>query len=304
MKEGPYVKFENILKYNKFIILRAYDCVVNRIRIIEERIELPNENYLEFAVTLARQAGAIMKKDFSLATSANWKDDLTPVTKADMKITNLVGEAIKKEFPGHGLLTEEQEVTASNGYLWVCDPIDGTFAFAHGLPTAVFALALTYHGRCILGVSYDPFLDRLYRAQEGMGAFLNEKKVNVSAATALDLTVIGVSLWARAAYEVAPLFQLLEQRNVLVVNLASNIYTSSLVAAGSLAACIYNDDKAHDMAAVKILVEEAGGKVTDLQGNAQMYDGSEPIRGGIISNGLLHDQLVKLVAESINLKPA
>ena len=139
--------------------------------------------YLEIAKDIALKAGGIMKQYFSFETHKELKQDHTPVTLADTTINSLVIQELKKHFPNHGVLGEEESnYDENNEYIWVCDPIDGTIPFSIGMPTNVFSLALTHNGEVILGVIYDPYLDRMVWAEKGKGTFCNGKQIFVSKA--------------------------------------------------------------------------------------------------------------------------
>lgn len=251
-------------------------------------------NFKKFSVDLAKEAGKITKDAFFKRHITNWKQDDSPVSEVDLQIDNLVNERIKLAFPDHGILSEESDETASHSeYVWVCDPIDGTFPYMHGMPSATFSLALVKNGVPILGVIYDSFLDRLFFAEKGKGAELNGVPMSVSKVNTLQKTIVGISLWLHAPYNLAPLMGAFQAELALPINLAANIYMSALVASGNIGGVIYNDTKPHDAAAVKIIVEEAGGKVTDLYGNEQRYDA--PITGMVASNGLLHQQILDII---------
>src|SRR3990167_6073867 len=137
-------------------------------------------SYKDFAINLAYKAGERMRKDFTLGMKKEWKKDKTPVTVTDTVINRMVIDAIEKEYPSHSILGEEENKMKESEYVWVCDPIDGTVPFAHGFPIFAFSLALVKNGAPILGVIYDPMLDRLVYAEKGKGAFLNSKPIKVS----------------------------------------------------------------------------------------------------------------------------
>src|SRR3989344_1795821 len=134
---------------------------------------------LEFAKGIAREAGALMRQNFTLGMKKEWKDDDTPLTKTDLAINQLVLEAVQKKYPEHSYIGEEGNNIKESEYTWVCDPVDGTIPFSHGYPTFAFSLALTKNGESILGVIYDPIMDRLVHAEKGRGAFLNGKRIAV-----------------------------------------------------------------------------------------------------------------------------
>jgi len=254
--------------------------------------------YKDFAVLLAKEAGAVMRTDFSLAMEKEWKEDNTPLTETDLAINALALERIKKAYPSHSVIAEEgSDFRESDEFVWVCDPVDGTIPFSHGVPTSVFSLALVHQGKSILGVVYDPFGDRLFVAEKGKGAFLNGKKISVSKHDTFENAVIGINWSHRSPVDLLQLFGALKQKKTRGLNVGSIIYMGALVAAGEFAAIIYPNKKVHDSASVKILVEEAGGKVTDLWGNDQRYD--RPTNGIVASNGVMHEKILALIRETV-----
>lgn len=245
---------------------------------------------LDFAIGLAREAGEIMRQNFTLGMKKEWKSDDTPITVTDLQINALVMNAVQKKYPTHSFIGEEGSNVIESEYTWVCDPVDGTVPFSHGYPTFAFSLALTKNGESILGAIYDPIMDRLLHAEKGTGAFLNEKKISVSKDTDFGKKsfVEGTGGDSFPAIRGA-----LEAKGCYVPLIYSCVYASMLVATGEFLAAYYNFDKPWDGAAVKIIVEEAGGKVTDLKGKEQRYD--RVINGFIASNGVIHQKLVALI---------
>lgn len=256
-------------------------------------------NYKEFAINLAQMSGEIMRKNFTLGMNKEWKSDNSPLTVTDKAINNLVIKEVNTLFPDHSVVAEEgSSIVKESDYTWVCDPIDGTFPFSHGYPCFVFSLALTYKGKSILGVIYDPIMDRMFFAQSGKGTYLNGAKTRVSNNKIIQNTVLDCVTWSGAKYELFPVFNLISKSGGHPATILSICYSSSLVACGEFSASIYPDTKPWDAAAVKIIVEEAGGIVTDLFGNDQHYDKS--INGFIASNGYVHNQLLKLIKSSLS----
>jgi len=117
------------------------------------------KNYKDFAVSLAFQAGKIMKQNFVTGMQKEWKEDHTPLTKTDLAINELVLDAVRLNYREHGVLAEEESNFNGEDFVWVCDPIDGTFPFSHGYPTFTFSLALVKNGKPILGLLFDPRSD-------------------------------------------------------------------------------------------------------------------------------------------------
>jgi myo-inositol-1(or 4)-monophosphatase len=256
------------------------------------------EKYKEFAVRIAKESGKIMKDYFTIGMVRKEKADTSPVTEADLKINSLVIKEVSKLFPLHSVLGEEESnMIKGSEYVWVCDPIDGTIPFSLGLPISTFSLALVKNGEVILGVVYDPFCDRLYYAEKGKGSYLNDKKIHVSDYSTLNKARIEYEMWNGSKYDLQPLVNELKKYNTMFLHFASYINPSVLVAAGEFTATVFPGTTAHDAAAVKIIVEEAGGKVTDIFGNEQRYD--QPINGLLASNGVLHDKLVVLTKQFV-----
>ncbi len=252
-------------------------------------------NYLSFALDLARDAGGIMKQNFILGMKKEWKSDATPLTETDTKIHTLVCDAIAREFPTHAVLSEEGEGDKKNAgseYVWVCDPVDGTHNFAHGIPTATFLLSLVHSGKPILAVIYDPFMDRLFYAESGKGAFMNGTAIHVSKAPVLKNSVVALG---KVNKTLLPVYGVLrEEKGVRVISGLSIGYVGALVAAGEFSACIFSGRDPHDTVAIQLLVEEAGGRATDLAGGTvERYD--REVNGQVASNGLVHEEILEII---------
>jgi len=257
--------------------------------------------YKKIAVKLAEEAGRVMLKYFDNNTETEWKEDKTPVTIADKEINKLVIKTIKENFPDHNIIGEEESALNDNSeYSWVCDPIDGTIPYMHGIPTSVFSLALVRDGEVILGVTYDPFMKKLFFAQKGQGAFLNGKKIYIKGEQGNKKVrqVVALEWWYNAPNKLVKLFEKLNTNEYIVAIPISIVYDSMMVASGEFCGAIFAGKTVHDIAAVKIIVEEAGGIVTDLYGNDQRYDGE--IKGAIIASEEYHSKLLAKVKTVIN----
>lgn len=246
------------------------------------------KNHLDIAVQIAKQAGDIMRRNFTIGMKKEWKADSTPLTVTDTTVNALVIAEIAKHFPDEGIVGEEQSAEKSGDYVWVVDPVDGTAPFSHGIPTFVFALALTHKGNPILGVIYDPIMDRLLHAEKGKGTWLQGKQVRVSPMTSFRQSMINLDT------DTIPLLrEPLTDQAAWCYTFNSAVYGGMMVALGEFVAEVYAYDKPWDGAAMKIIVEEAGGKVTDLEGNEQRYD--RAIKGCVATNGIIHDRLITLI---------
>ena len=256
------------------------------------------KEYLIFAKDIAKYAGKIMLKYFNQDNGASYKGDKTIVTLADTEINSYLIKQVKEKYPGHCVDGEEEQFGKSD-YVWVCDPVDGTAMYARHIPVAVFSLALVINGISVVGVVYDPFTDSLYTAIKGQGAFKNNERIKVNDYALEDIkTVCHCDMWSKAKYYVCNVFE--ELRKVTRLNdIGSIIRASCCVATGDYSLTIFTgtEHKHCDIAAVKVIVEEAGGKVTDLFGNEQRYDRS--IKGALISNGKVHNEVVEVIKKHI-----
>ena len=259
------------------------------------------KEYLDFAVDVAKHAGKVMKKYFTIDNGADYKYDNTIVTKADKEINAYLIKKVKSTYPTHSVDGEEEKFGDSN-YVWVCDPVDGTAMFARHIPVSVFSLALVVNGESKVGVVYDPWTDSMYTAIKGHGAYRNGEKISVSDISIDDKrSVIQYDMWVNAEYNLIDVVRELAQVSYCV-SIGSIIRASMCIANGDFTLAVFPGTigKYCDIAAVKVIVEEAGGKVTDMFGNEQRYD--EKINGALISNGVNHDEVIELIKKYIKNK--
>lgn len=252
--------------------------------------------YKDFMIDLAGRAGEIMLANFSLGMKKDWKEDNTPLTVTDTTINKMVIEEVEKNFPDHALLGEEESNMKESDYTWVCDPVDGTIPFSHGYPTFMFSLALTHNGKSIAGVLYDPTLKRMFYAEKGKGAFLNNRPIHVSSVSNFKNAMVNLDTDVRLIGLRKKIIDIVG-KDAYATTFYCATYGASLVACGEFVAQVYEYDKPWDGAAVKIIIEEAGGKVTDLAGNEQDYD--KTINGFVATNGFVHDELIREIQSSL-----
>lgn len=254
------------------------------------------KEYLDFAISIAMEAKNINKKYFGEAMESEYKNDKTIVTIADKEINEYLIKRVKKEYPDHAVDGEEEKFGDSK-YKWVCDPIDGTAMFARGIPTSVFSLALVIDGISTIGVVYDVFTDKLYTAIKGEGAYCNGKRIHVSDLKLDDMrSVCHYDMWPSCEYNIYDVIKELGKKSYFV-SIGSIIRASVAVASGEFVACIFpgTTGKNCDIAAVKVIVEEAGGKVTNFYNQEDRYD--MDIRGAVISNGVVHDEIINVICK-------
>lgn len=276
-------------------------CLAANLRILIEVNEQDLKTYLEFAQKLADQAGKIMLQYFRADHEIELKEDDSPVTIADKAVNSMVIMAVKEKFEGHGVLGEEESFNTDSDLLWVCDPIDGTVGYTYHLPIAMFSLALVKNGTPIVACAFNPFTNDKYWAVQGQGAFRNGHKITVSRRH------WGTAAVARTASNRAedPLNSPKILRKVMAegnrpVQTYGCVFKSCLIAEGSIEGYIFTGPNAHDVAATALIVTEAGGRVTDIEGNQQGYN--TRINGAILSNGQIHQQLLDLVKEHANTR--
>jgi len=250
--------------------------------------------YLSFAIDLAQQAGDIMRHNFHGNMKKEWKEDDSPLTVTDTTINNLVIDQVKAQYPGHAILGEEASFSIEGAdYVWVVDPVDGTIPFSHGVPTFVFSLALTYKGESIVGVVYDPIMNRLLHAEKDKGAFLNGQPLHVSTSGTLAHTVLNIDGPQSEEFPVDHMPKKIHEVKGRITKFSCLAYGGMMVALGEYSAAICTGWLPWDIAALKVIVEEAGGKVTSLYGEEQAYN--KNIKGALISNGLVHDEVLHLL---------
>jgi fructose-1,6-bisphosphatase/inositol monophosphatase family enzyme len=251
---------------------------------------------LALAKAIALKAGKVMMKYYDIDQQPKVKIDNSMVTIADIEINDLVIKELKKAFPKDGVIGEEKSTSDYGmGRKWFCDPIDGTAGYIWGTPTAMFSLALVVDGQSVVGVAYDPFQKRMYYAVRGNGAFCNGKKIRVSDKK-LSEGILAVTGGA-AVIDKPKYFSMLRENGTRLAAFSGLVHKGVLVARGRLVGFIEHTGKrlspsAHDIAALHVIVEEAGGRITDLDGNEITY--SKPIKGEfLISNNVIHEDLLK-----------
>jgi len=255
--------------------------------------------YLETAIDAVRRAGQLQRQAFGGTFQISKKGSIDLVTEVDLAVERMVRALIAERHPGHDVLGEElggpPEGDRSR-FCWICDPLDGTTNFAHGLPLFCSTIALEVDGELRVGAVYDPTRDELFTATRGGGAFLNGARIAVSRADALinALLVTGFPYAVQQKLEdLVGLFARFLARARAVRRLGSAALDMCYVAAGRLDGFWEEGLNAWDIAGGVLIIEEAGGRVTDLDG------GPFVLRSGriIASNGLLHEQMRAVIAE-------
>lgn len=246
------------------------------------------EDRLNTAKALAREAGAIIKDNFGKKHSIELKTDLSPVTAIDKQINSLVAETLKTAFPEDGLLGEEESYgSGSEKYQWICDPLDGTKPFILGLPFSVFMLALSQDGKILLSVVYDPYADKLYHAIKNEGAFCNDAPIKVNPERIDEgYALVGADSFIFAAQ--------LKKITRGIEPVPGTGYKCMMLASGRGLGMINDSADFHDIGPGSLIVEEAGGRVSGL--NGEELDYSKEIGGVIVSNGTAHKDFLEIAS--------
>jgi len=250
------------------------------------------------AVDAARAAGQLLHREHPRTRQVSYKGTVTNlVTEMDGRAETLVADALLKHFPDDGILGEEGGARAGrSGRRWIIDPLDGTTNYAHGLPIYSVGIGLERDGVVTLGIVYDPSRDELFVAERGAGAWMNDTRLAVSSTIELDRSLLATGF----PYDIRtnPDNNLKEYatfavRARAVRRLGSALLDLAYVAAGRLDGFWELTLGPWDVAAASVLLEEAGGRITDLRGGA--VDIERP--RVVASNGHIHESILAVLAE-------
>ncbi len=253
-------------------------------------------------IMAAREAGKIQKRYFFMETSQKeiklkkWRN---LVTKADLESEKKIISTIKKGFPSHGILSEESgHEKSSSDYLWVIDPLDGTHNFLKGLELFCVSIAVSYKKNVIMGAAFDPMRNHLYFAERGKGAFLNGKRIHVSEDkdfdTCLMFTPCGPAKNLRKRRIEIAYFKEMIKKAFGQRAFHSLVLELCYVAKGSAGGVLEGKTHPWDFAAAALILEEAGGRVTDTEGKPWNLE----MRSIVASNKLLHNKLMRIVGKA------
>ena len=245
---------------------------------------------LEVAIAAAKAAGEVAVRYFRSGLTVEYKADRSPVTHADRACEQRVIEVLHETFPDYGIVGEEFGERPGARARWIIDPIDGTKNFIRGIPYFATLIGLEEDGEITLGVIYAPAVDDLLYAQKGQGAFDRNGRLHVSPIASLRQGLLvfgGIDIFREAGYWDG--FERLvrvsgRQRGF------GDYFGHTFVARGQAEAMVELDLKPWDLAPIKIIIEEAGGRFTDFTGAPTIYGGT-----AIASNGAVHDEILQLL---------
>ncbi len=255
---------------------------------------------LNFAIQTARDAGRVLAERFGRALEITHKSELDLVTESDLASERLIIDRIKTHYPRHAILAEESGASEpadrekESDWRWIIDPLDGTTNYAHGYPCFCVSIGLENKGRMEIGVVYDPMRDEMFTAERGRGAALNGRRIQVSPTP----TLAGALLCTGFPYDV-------RQRNQFARHFANFIMAAqgvrrdgaaaldlAYVAAGRFDGFWEEGLKPWDVAAGALIIEEAGGRVSNYLGEPlNIY--TPPV---VASNGLVHEEMMRVLA--------
>src|SRR6267378_2913924 len=241
-------------------------------------MSLMSEDHLKAAVEIAREAGAILREEFDRPLQITYKGDADLVTQADKRSEAAIVKRLTEFFPEHGIAAEEgtgHESASQSEYRWHVDPLDGTTNFAHGYPCFCVSLGLAQRDTVIAGVVFNPFYNELFAAARGQGATLNGKRIQVSkiATLATSLLCTGFPVHKRLANPNIHYYWDFTLRSHGVRRDGSAALDLACVAAGRFDGFWEFGLQKWDTAAGLLLVEEAGGTVSDFSGHPYSLGG-------------------------------
>jgi myo-inositol-1(or 4)-monophosphatase len=253
--------------------------------------------YKEILIEATKAGANELQKYFNGKFSISHKEGINNlVTEADFASDKAIRSVIKTAFPDHGIVSEEADAKISESdYRWIIDPIDGTVNFANGIPICCVSIGLEFKREMFMGAVYNPNLNEFFFAEKGKGAFLNDEKISVGNKTEVSTSCLVTGFpYNYLDQPNGPLevFAKLIKRGIPVRRLGSAAIDLCWVAAGRFDGFYEHELHAWDSAAGFLMVEEAGGKVTNLKG--EKYNPFQP--GIIATNGKIHDELQKIIA--------
>lgn len=251
--------------------------------------------FLEVATEIAREAGAILRHEFDRPKKISYKGEVDIVTESDRRSEALIVARLRKHFPDHAIIAEEGGGGGVGAkYCWHVDPLDGTTNFAHGYPCFAVSIGLAEDGQSIAGAVFNPISDELFTAARGEGAYLNGKQIQVSAIEKLATSLVATGFPTHHRKRSANMNYYWEYtlRSHGVRRDGSAALDLCSVACGRFDAFWEFNLNSWDTAAGVLLVQEAGGKVTDLSGGPYRLGGPQMLA----SNGRIHGEMQEVAA--------
>jgi len=247
---------------------------------VDRIVGVSGKTAIEVAREAAVKAGVILLERFGQVTEVSFKGRGNIVTDVDLEVERQIFAVLGPEFPSMSLLGEESDWTRpDSGYAWIVDPLDGTRNYASGIPFFSVVVGLVLDGEVLVGVNYDPMRGEMFHAEHGKGAFLNDEPIHVSRKTAIEECVLGMDMSynddgaSNGLNAVLSLWPGMQTVRIM----GSSALGISYAAAGRHDLYFHHQLEPWDQVAGLLLVEEAGGVITDRTGK----------RAGLYSDGLI-----------------
>jgi myo-inositol-1(or 4)-monophosphatase len=253
-------------------------------------------SYLETAIDIARESGALLATYFEKRVAFELKGDFDLVTEADRASERLVVERLRSHFPSHSIVAEEGGGhEGKSGYRWYVDPLDGTTNFAHGYPIYNVTMGLELDGEMQVGVVFDPSRQEMFSAERGAGAYLNNRRIRVSSAKSLESSLVSTGFPSRKRHLNVNIhfYHQMAMATHGVRRGGSAAIDLAYVACGRLEAFWEFGLNPWDMAAGTLLVTEAGGRCSDMKGGVHTMQSPHLLT----DNGAIHEETLELFAE-------
>jgi myo-inositol-1(or 4)-monophosphatase len=245
----------------------------------------------------AVHAGAdLLRHYFEGTFEIQSKDSLNNlVTEVDKKAEEAIIDVIRAEFPEHFILSEEAgEMSTGSEYKWIIDPIDGTVNFAHGIPICCISIGLEHNGVMMLGAVFNPFMNELFFAERGKGAFLNNRPLKVSNNNQMESACLVTGFpyrWVEVHMDPISVFERFIRMGLPVRRLGSAAIDLCWVAAGRFDGFWEYNLNPWDIAAGYLIIEEAGGRISNFNGDPySVYD-----KQTLATNGKIHEAMLKII---------
>ncbi|MFA6550107.1 MAG: inositol monophosphatase family protein [Candidatus Gracilibacteria bacterium] len=259
--------------------------------------------YLKFALKIAKEAGKEIAKNFDLQKSVEFKSIKNPVTTIDRHIEKVITKSINKAYPSHKILAEEQDFTRKNNqknsrdksspkFLWIIDPIDGTKNFIHGIPFVAVSIALQIENEIAVGVIHAPILNQTFYSAKNSASYLNGKKITASKTKKLEDALLTTGMQPIFHEKEIAYYTNFCKKAGAVRRLGSAALDLCYIACGKLDGCFETALKPWDVAAGILILKNAGGKTTGFKGKPLNYlkDGNV-----LSSNALIHPQMLATI---------
>ncbi len=247
------------------------------------------------AISAAKEAGKLLNNNFQKPKEMSFKGKSDIVTKVDLESEKIILDLIRSHFPDHAILSEEAGFTGSDTakYMWIVDPLDGTMNYYYGMNPYRVGICLLEDKQPILNVLYNPTKEEIYVAQKGEGAFLNDKKITVSDNADLKNSIIMTHLSSKKDVRARTISVLdnIFSESMHIRMFGSGLAALSYIASGKFDVFFNVLQKPWDILPGALLIEEAGGKITDIKGGKITHESTSVLA----TNGRVHNQMLKLL---------